>query len=417
MILLEPPLQRKEPPARKSSDGHRSEGASYYRIAIGESPSNLRMQGTDRSTSSGSRSTDRPTRELRAVPLRRRASAKPADDSLVEAMTSRVPIGSLIPADSPRTAGESYEHARVLAEAETPLPPIIVHRRSMRVIDGMHRLRAAELRGQAEIDVLFAEGDADDAFVLAVKANITHGLPLSLADRTAAATRIIASHPHWSDRRIGSVTGLSGSTVGAIRLRSTDKNEPSNRRKGSDGRERPLSSAAARMLASELIKKRPTASIRQIAEAAGCSPSTVHDVRRRMQNGQDPVPPKQQTERRRRRASKQSQVRSKPSTKSQKSLGAQALSGQAGNPAAGSAARPEARQESAESALCKLKDDPVLRFNETGRALLRLIALNSVGRDQWKTFRQCLPPHLRSVVADAAREIAESWRRFAQELN
>ena len=70
----------------------------------------------------------------------------------------------------------------------------------MRVIDGTHRLRAALLRGVDVIDVLYFDGPDADAFVLAVELNHTHGLPLSRADRTAAAERIIGSHPDWSDR-------------------------------------------------------------------------------------------------------------------------------------------------------------------------------------------------------------------------
>jgi hypothetical protein len=63
----------------------------------------------------------------------------------------------------------------------------------MRVIDGMHRLRAAQLRGDHGVEVKFFDGDADEAFIAAVRANITHGLPLTLADRKAAAQRILAA--------------------------------------------------------------------------------------------------------------------------------------------------------------------------------------------------------------------------------
>ncbi|MEV0372122.1 hypothetical protein AB0I10_20205 [Streptomyces sp. NPDC050636] len=62
--------------------------------------------------------------------------------------TAMVPIIALRPADSPRTAGESSDHVRKLAELTTPLPPIVVHRPTMRVVDGMHRVRAAVLRGE-----------------------------------------------------------------------------------------------------------------------------------------------------------------------------------------------------------------------------------------------------------------------------
>jgi ParB-like chromosome segregation protein Spo0J len=57
----------------------------------------------------------------------------------------------------------------------------------MRVIDGMHRLMAASLQGRESIDVMFFHGSEIDVFLRAVQENITHGLPLSQADRRAAA--------------------------------------------------------------------------------------------------------------------------------------------------------------------------------------------------------------------------------------
>jgi len=67
----------------------------------------------------------------------------------------QVPIARILAADSPRRAGENPEHAQSLAEVNAELPPIVVHRATLRVIDGMHRLRAARLRGQEEIAVHF----------------------------------------------------------------------------------------------------------------------------------------------------------------------------------------------------------------------------------------------------------------------
>jgi hypothetical protein len=52
-----------------------------------------------------------------------------------------------------------------------------------------HRLRAAVANGQEAVDVRYFDGSAADAFLRAVEANVKHGLPLSLADRRAAAQR------------------------------------------------------------------------------------------------------------------------------------------------------------------------------------------------------------------------------------
>ncbi len=153
-----------------------------------------------------------------------------------------VPLLSLRPADSPRLNGEDKAHIARLAEMDTPLPPILVDRRTMRVIDGMHRLMAASLQGRENISVRFFDGNETDVFLRAVQENIAHGLPLSQADRRAAAERIIASHPHMSDRAIGHSVGLAAKTVATIRKSSSEEIPQSNARVGRDGRVRPLDS-------------------------------------------------------------------------------------------------------------------------------------------------------------------------------
>ncbi len=90
-----------------------------------------------------------------------------------------VAVTSLVPGPLIRSQGQDSEHVARLAEVEGPLPPIIVNRRDMRVIDGMHRLLAAVSRGQESIEVEYFDGSDDEAFLLEVHANTAHGLPLS----------------------------------------------------------------------------------------------------------------------------------------------------------------------------------------------------------------------------------------------
>ncbi|MEU2794355.1 ParB/RepB/Spo0J family partition protein [Streptomyces sp. NPDC007100] len=263
-------------------------------------------------------------------------------------------------------------------------------RSSMRVIDGMHRLRAAESRGATEIDVQFFDGEERDAFVLAVEANIAHGLPLSLTDRRAAAARIITTHPQWSDRSIGAATGLSPKTVGAVRARSTEGVPQSNVRIGRDGRARPLDSTEGRRVADRLMRENPDAPLRRIAEQAGVSLGTVFDVRKRRSRGEEPVPQR---------------GRAEPET--------------AGAPAAQPPRRPAERTENRvprDLKLRQLSRDPSLRLTEDGRALLRWLTVVAVRSQEWERLLGSVPPHCVGVTAELARGCAETWQQVAEAL-
>src|SRR5688500_4401599 len=157
-----------------------------------------------------------------------------------------VTVALLHPADSPRSAGEDEDHAQRLAEVDEPLPPILVHRQTMRVVDGMHRLRAAQIRGATEIAVRFFDGSTIQAYVRGVEENIAHGLPLTLSDRRAAARRILRSCPDWSDRAIARCTGLSAKRVGVLRERTTAALPQLDRRIGLDGKSRPVDPSEGR---------------------------------------------------------------------------------------------------------------------------------------------------------------------------
>jgi ParB-like chromosome segregation protein Spo0J len=306
-----------------------------------------------------------------------------------------IPVDSLRHADSPRLAGESIEHIRALAEVGSDLPPILVHRETMRVIDGMHRLRAAILNGQRTIKVRFFDGAAGDAFVAAVQANIGHGLPLSLADREAAAARILTSHPQWSDRAIAEAAGLASTTVARIRNSTTDKDAQPDTRIGRDGRVRPINSAVGRRIAGRLFADRPKASLREIAEAAGISPATAKDVRERLKRGDDPVPPKLVLAERKNEGA----VSDEP-------------------PEAADVRRLQRQRVMLDPALVlqKLQRDPSLRLNEKGRLLLRWLNTRSVNTEDWEGIEAGIPTHCVPLVADLALGFADEWVRFAEVL-
>lgn len=317
------------------------------------------------------------------------AQVMPADEGTVHT----VPVAHLRPAESPRLDGVDTGHARLLAESEAVLPPILVHRGSMRIIDGMHRLHATVLRNQPTIEVRFFDGDADEAFVAAVQENIRHGMPLTLADREAAAARIIAAFPERSDSWIAEITGLAARTIRGIRQRTGAGTPEVTARVGRDGRVRPLNSADARRAASEAIAQNPAASLREIARLTGISPATVRDVRERMRRGEDPVPAGQR--------GRSGDSERPPAT---------------GEPEPGTTASARAAGRDRTSLLTSLSRDPSLRFTEFGRKLLRWLYERTRGPQDAGDLLDRVPPHCAYLVAEVARGCADDWLEFAARL-
>ncbi|WP_431781914.1 helix-turn-helix domain-containing protein [Streptomyces chumphonensis] len=313
----------------------------------------------------------------------------PGPDRLSPAVP--VPIADLRPADSPRSAARNSDHLRALAAWPGELPPVIVHRSSMRVIDGTYRLRVAVLRGATHIPARFFDGTPEDAFVLAVTANSTHGLPFTPSERSAAAARILATHPHWSDRSIGAVTGLSAHAVAALRRRAALPAGPV--RVGRDGRTRPLSTVTERQEARRLLAEEPGLSLREIGRLTGLSPATVRDVRDRVRRGEDPVPA---------RLRRPAPAGGPPPAPRRPVRSA-------------TVHRPGPAKELGDlyGSLC---GDPALRHSESGRALLRLLGQLKVATDEWGAMAEAVPGHRSKDVAEMARACGRLWEAFADQV-
>ncbi|MGC5052498.1 ParB/RepB/Spo0J family partition protein [Micromonospora sp. DT48] len=306
-----------------------------------------------------------------------------------------VPISALVLGDSPRLAGEDPGHIQTLAEAGTELPPILVHRETMRVVDGQHRVQVARLNGQQHIAVVFFTGEAREAFVRAVEANTSHGLPLTLEDRREAARRIIALFPEWSDRAVAEVTRLGPRTVATIRS-STDSIAQSNMRIGRDGRTRPLEPAQGRLRAAEVIARRPEASLRDIASAAGVSVSTARDVRLRISSGENPLP-----------------ASMRPADDDSATDRAGQSTRRRGNrPRATAFAHPRPTS----IVMDVLRKDPSLRYTDAGRFILRWLDSHVVDTPDWNRIVTHIPPHCGYTIAELAVGCAQAWQQLAEEL-
>jgi ParB-like chromosome segregation protein Spo0J len=317
------------------------------------------------------------------------SDAPEAGARILTAPAVTVAINELRPADSPRFGAPDAEHAQSLADVEADLPPILVRRATMRVIDGMHRLNAARLRGRDSISVQFFDGDEDQAFLLAVQANISHGLPLRIAERRAAAARIVRSHPEMSDRSIAAISGLAAKTVAAIRGATEDCPQV-GARIGRDGRVRPLNAADGRRIAGVMFTEQPEASLRKIAKEAGISVGTARDVRERIRRGEDPTLPRQ---------------RAKSAAENGSSARTAAL------------ARRSADAVDHRAVLEHLRHDPSLRYSDSGRLLLRWLGQRAISSSDWEIIVTQIPPHCAIVVARIARGAALAWSDFADALD
>lgn len=314
--------------------------------------------------------------------------------------THRVRIETLLPADSPRLNGVDEEHVRRLADIYGSLPPVLVHRASMRVVDGMHRVAAAASMGLPSVEVQYFDGADDEAFLRSVTANIAHGLPLSVTDRKAAAERILRSRPELSDRSVASYTGLDAKTVASIRPRSTADSPRSNSRIGADGRLHPLDRTAERLRAAELMARRPDLPLRAIVQETGLSLGTAHDVRRRLLRGEAPVP----------------QGR-RPATGPHPPA-PEAVPGPIPLPAPRTTTGPSGTNRSRGSleTLRRLAGDPSLRQSDSGRQFLRWLHTHFVVDEAWRQQADAIPAHCTDTVAELALQCSNAWKRFAEDL-
>jgi transposase-like protein len=305
-----------------------------------------------------------------------------------------VDIGKIIVAESPRIALENPEHIQLLAAYAGDLLPIIVHYETMCVIDGVHRLRAAQLNGQAQIPAIFFHGSAADAFVLSVKANIAHGLPLSLTERKRAGERIIRSHRHWSDRTIACAVGLAPGTVAAIRRRLIPAAGEDETRTGRDGRIRPRDGRTKREHAAQFMASNPGMSLRAVGRAIGISPETARSVRNSLQQGEGLAEPEDNAKPDARMASEQESARRARRDK----------------------IPPRLTGDSSRVILESLRSDPVLRYSANGRTLLRLLQLHLAEVKGWEAIVDSVPAHRCDALADLGRECMRIWADFTAQI-
>jgi ParB/Sulfiredoxin domain len=325
-------------------------------------------------------------------------------DMMDRLLVFQVPLSSLRRGFYLRQSGTDAAHVQLLADAASSeeLPAILVQKNSLRIVDGMHRIEVAKLRGEKSINARFVDCSDEDAFMLAVRSNTLHGLPLSRADRIVGAKQILDWHADWSDRAVAAATGLSPKTIASLRRYPAGEVKDLNKRLGRDGKRRPVTGVEGRKRAAEYLIAHPGASLREVAREADVSLGTVHDVRSKLLLGADPIVG--------RRGSSEQQAAIDAAT----DVGCNRSS--RGNGASLNVGRPSNPRSSWSVISPKLAKDPTIKYAEGGRAFLRWMTRRVIQPDEWKDFVNAVPAHWKGEISLVAESVADEWHEFAGQL-
>ncbi len=323
------------------------------------------------------------------------------DQQIGQLPVEEVPLSLLENGVFLRGTGTDTAHVKLLADAASSreLPPILVQKGNYRIVDGMHRVEAARQRGEKSIRARLITCTDQDAFVLALKTNTLHGLPLSRSDRIFGAKHILVWHPDWSDRAVAAATGLGAKTIAGLRHHSAEGIQQFSKRVGRDGKRHPRAAADGRRRAVEYMTARPDAPLRQVAREVDISLATAQDVRTRMRRGMDPVAVGRQ------RPSPQ------PATSHPVEDGPSLR-----NVANTHGIRPDSRNPSWGLISSKLMSDPSLRYTEGGRKFFRWMSMYATHASEWSEFTDAIPSHWLKDVYVSVNEILDELHHFADQL-
>ncbi|MFI5867014.1 nuclease [Streptomyces sp. NPDC051546] len=349
----------------------------------------------------------------------------PARDVLVSSLSAGVPL---------RRSGTDAAHVRLLADAagSAELPPVLVQIDGYRIIDGLHRMEVARLRGDSSIKARFVDCSNSEALVIAMQANGSHGLPLSKADRVSGARRVLGSHPDWSDRAVARITGLSAKTIASLREKPGEGTPLDGKRIGRDGRRRPVGPGEGRRRAAEYIAAHPHAPLRQVARETDVSLGTVHDVSARLRRGEGPERSGCRTP-----DAAPQPLRSVPPARSVPPVRSVPAAGEPSRPASadpggaapvplrvapGTSGAPQRRNRTDEipawaAVAAKMATDPTIRYTAGGREFLRWMQLHAAEPDDgWRELIDAVPAHWLGVIAPIAERIGREWSLLAEGL-
>ncbi|WZO99296.1 ParB N-terminal domain-containing protein [Isosphaeraceae bacterium EP7] len=141
-----------------------------------------------------------------------------------------------------RLDGEAVER---YAEAWDRMPPLTVFEvdGDWLLADGFHRHAAAAKMGKKMVPAEVRQGTFADAMDFAAGANLSHGLPLTRAERRRAVEVKLRMHHGLSDRKLAEDLGVSRDLIARVRKQLVDGGQiPAGEgRVGADGKTYPAS--------------------------------------------------------------------------------------------------------------------------------------------------------------------------------
>ena len=178
-----------------------------------------------------------------------RITAASGDDEASATSIVWLEVATLTDGPTARTQPVCSDHVAALAEVFDELPPVTVRAATREVIDGAHRVAAARRRGRETVACVLVDVDELGAFAAHVRANAQHGLPLSRAEKRAAALSLLQADSTRSDRDVARICGLSPTTVATVRRSGVQVGHldgDQTVRRGHDGKRYPAGSGRER---------------------------------------------------------------------------------------------------------------------------------------------------------------------------
>lgn len=126
------------------------------------------------------------------------------------------------------------------AEVWDRLPPVAIFEVDGRwlLVDGFHRHAAAIARHRPTIPAIIQQGTLSEALDYAAGANLSHGLPLTRAERRRAVEVKLRLHPDLSDRNLARELGVGRELIARVRAQLVESGQiPAvEGRRGADGK-------------------------------------------------------------------------------------------------------------------------------------------------------------------------------------